>query len=120
LPFGEGKVTKHGKKKPPELDIEAAAVFKDRIVWISSHGRDGEGAVDRDRLQLFASHRLAADTGAAVESFSVSFQGLLDAVLAQTKERYRPLRDAIGDLTQPNEKLAPKDEGFNKDSTLRG
>jgi Protein of unknown function (DUF3616) len=112
VPFGEGRM-KHGKKQPPELDLEAATVFKDRIVWISSHGRDGDGRVDRDRFQLFASHRLTPDTGLANVEFKVSFHGLLDAVLAQTNEKYRPLRDAVGDLNKKDPALAPKEGGFN-------
>lgn len=112
VPFGEGRV-KHGKKQPAELDLEAATVFKDRIVWISSHGRDGDGRVDRDRFQLFASHRLMPEAGSANVELKVSFHGLLDAVLAQTNEQYRPLRKAIGNLKQPDPALAPKEGGFN-------
>src|SRR4029077_9113107 len=40
-----------------EFDLEGAAVFAGRIVWISSYGRDGDGIVKEGRFQLFASHR---------------------------------------------------------------
>src|SRR5689334_24331851 len=38
---------------PPEADIEAATIFGDQIVWISSHGRNEKGKVREDRWQLF-------------------------------------------------------------------
>ena len=100
-----------GEKHAPEADIEAAAVFGGRIVWMSSNGRNGDGKVDRDRFQLFASHRLANDTWS--EAFSRSFAGLPDAVAATTDASYEPLRKAVGDLSRPDPDLAPKEHGFN-------
>src|SRR3954453_20739143 len=75
---GAGSDGKHA----PEADIEAATVFGGRIVWISSNGRNGDGEVDRDRFQLFASHRLANGTWS--EGFSCSFAGLPGAGGAAT------------------------------------
>ncbi|WP_077003074.1 DUF3616 domain-containing protein [Variovorax sp. KK3] len=41
-------------KEPREVDIEGAARIGDRIYWISSHGRDGDGKVAPSRHRLFA------------------------------------------------------------------
>ena len=111
LPQGGGAGAASGDKHAPEADIEAAAVFGGRIVWMSSNGRNGDGKVDRDRFQLFASHRLANGTWS--EAFSRSFAGLPDALAATTDASYAPLRKAVGDLSRPDPDLAPKEHGFN-------
>ncbi|MBT2321867.1 DUF3616 domain-containing protein [Variovorax paradoxus] len=41
-------------KKPLETDIEGAARIGDRIYWITSHGRDGDGKSAPSRHRLFA------------------------------------------------------------------
>ena len=54
---------------PPRLDGDGGPrptskvppCFDDRIVWISSNGRNEDGKVRPERFQLFASHRLDAD-----------------------------------------------------------
>jgi Protein of unknown function (DUF3616) len=97
----------------PEADIEAATVFGDQIVWISSHGRNKNGKVREDRWQLFSSHQLAADRVTWNVSFSPSYAGLLDAILATHHEGYGVLKTAIGDLSMPAPDLAPKKHGFN-------
>lgn len=94
-----------------EADIEGAAVLGDRIVWISSNGRDKGGNVEAGRYQLFASHRL--DSGRWVEEFSPSFGGLPAAIAATTEPDYKPLRQAIGNLSHRDPDLAPKKRGFN-------
>lgn len=43
-----------GKKKSPEMDIEAAARLGPRVFWITSHGRDTAGKPAPDRGRLFA------------------------------------------------------------------
>ena len=98
---------------PPEADIEAATVFGDRIVWISSHGRNKKGKVREDRRQLFSSHQLAADRVTWNVSFSPSYHGLLEAILATHHEGYGVLKTAIGDLSKREPDLAPKKHGFN-------
>ena len=95
-----------------EADIEGATVFGDRIVWISSNGRDKHGNAETERFQLFASHRLG-DDHQWTEAFSPSFSGLPEAIAATTGETYNPLRKAIGDLNQTDADLAPKKHGFN-------
>ena len=98
---------------PPEADIEAATVFGDQLVWISSHGRNKKGKVRKDRMQLFSSHQLAADRVTWNVSFSPTYHGLLDAILATHHEGYGVLKTAIGDLSKRDPDLAPKKHGFN-------
>lgn len=95
-----------------EADIEGAAILGDRIVWISSNGRDKHGNAEAGRFQLFASHRLEADHQWA-EDFSPSFGGLPAAIAATKGPAYKPLRKAVGDLDHPDPDLAPKKHGFN-------
>ncbi|MFL5284543.1 MAG: DUF3616 domain-containing protein [Rhodopila sp.] len=96
-----------------EADIEAATIFGDRVVWISSHSRNENGKVRADRWQLFSSHQLAADGSTWNVSFSPSYHGLLDAILATHHEGYGVLKTAIGDLSKRVPNLAPKKDGFN-------
>lgn len=95
-----------------EADIEGAAIFGDRIVWISSNGRNGDGDVKAERFQLFASHRLDGNQQWVVD-FSPSFGGLPAAIAATTEPAYEPLRRAVGDLNHSDPDLAPKTHGFN-------
>ena len=95
-----------------EADIEGATVLADRIVWISSNGRDSDGEVKRKRFQLFASHRLDAQHH-WTEDFSPSFDGLPKAIRATEGDDYKPLRKAVGDLDDDDPDLAPKKHGFN-------
>jgi hypothetical protein len=48
-----------GKKRPPELDVEAATGMGDLALWLTSHGRKSSGKLDPARLQLFATSRPA-------------------------------------------------------------
>ena len=110
---GDKKKKKKRKKSEPEADIEGATVFNDRIVWISSNGRNKDGEVKAGRFQLFASHRLDADRQNWEPGFSSSFHGLPAAIAGTRDEGYEPLRQSIGDLKQKNKDLAPKEHGFN-------
>lgn len=96
-----------------EADLEGATIFKDRIVWISSHGRNSEGEVRPCRMQLFASHRIDRANGTVEAAFSAAFTGLLPMILGATDPNYAPLREAIGDLSRPDADLAPKKRGLN-------
>ena len=64
-------------------------------------------------MQLFSSHQLATDGATWNVSFSPSYHGLLDAILATHHEGYGVLKTAIGDLSRRDPDLAPKKHGFN-------
>jgi hypothetical protein len=114
IPLPARTAVQNDPADPLESDIEAATVFGNRIVWISSHGRNKKGKVREDRWQLFSSHQLAADGVTWDASFSPSYHGLVDAILATPHHQgYGVLKDAIGNLSKANSKLAPKKHGFN-------
>jgi hypothetical protein len=96
-----------------EADIEAGTILGDRVVWISSHGRNSKGEPRRDRYQLFGSHRIEADTGRLVADFTSSYHRLPEALLQQSGAAFAAIKAAIGDLAVPNPDLAPKKRGFN-------
>ncbi len=96
----------------PEADLEGATIFDNRIVWISSNGRNKNEKVRPQRFQLFASHRRGADQQWS-EDFSPSFGGLPAAIAATTEASYKPLRKSVGDLERADQDLAPKKNGFN-------
>jgi Protein of unknown function (DUF3616) len=96
-----------------EADIEGATIFKGRIVWITSHGRNRSGKVRPDRHRLFASHEINSRDGKATQAFSPSFSDLASMILRNRDRSYAPLREAIGDLSRTDPALAPKKQGFN-------
>jgi hypothetical protein len=96
-----------------EADIEAGSIVGDRVVWISSHGRNSKGEPRRDRYQLFASHRIEADTGRLVVDFTPSYHGLPEALLQQSGATFSAIKAALGDLAVSDPDLAPKKRGLN-------
>jgi len=103
-----------------EFDLEGAAVFAGRIVWISSYGRDKDGEVKDSRFQLFASHRIDQTRGRLDETFSPSFTSLRSLITASRDPQYGPLATAIG-VKREDPDLAPKERGFNIEGiTVRG
>jgi len=113
LPFGGANAANSDPDDAPEADIEGATIFRGRIVWISSHGRNSKGKVKPDRFQLFASHTIDQRAGTATAGFSSSFHDLLSVVIGSTDTAYDPLRAAIGDLAKRDEALAPKRDDYN-------
>ncbi len=112
LPFhsGDDSGETDGRR---EADIEGATIFKGRIVWITSHGRNKSGKVRPDRYRLFASHAINSRDGKAAQAFSSSFNGVASMILDSGDRSYAPLREAIGDLSRTDAALAPKKQGFN-------
>ena len=107
LPFhsGDDSGETDGRR---EADIEGATIFKGRIVWITSHGRNKSGKVRPDRYRLFASHAIDSRDGKAAQAFSSSFNGVASMILDNGDRSYAPLREAIGDLSRTDAALAPK------------
>jgi len=51
------------KGKSPETDIEGAARVKNRIYWITSHGRNAKGKSSPDRHRFFATEVIESPAG---------------------------------------------------------
>jgi hypothetical protein len=60
-----GAVPAEGRKRAPEMDIEAATSVGGVSLWLASHGRDARGRVRPSRLVLLAT-RLAEDGSLSV------------------------------------------------------
>jgi len=112
LPFHSGDDSGESEGRR-EADIEGATIFKGRIVWITSHGRNKSGKVRPDRYRLFASHAIDSREGKAALAFSSSFNGVASMNLDNRDPSYAPLREAIGDLSRNDPAPAPKKRGFN-------
>ncbi|MHC5182979.1 MAG: DUF3616 domain-containing protein [Planctomycetota bacterium] len=98
----------------PEADIEGATWLNDRVFWITSHGRNKNGAFRSGRCRFFAT-RIAPDGTAIVEGV---YANLIDDLIAYDKQYKLGLQAAIGtagDGVNPKKKgkLAPKKEGVN-------
>lgn len=101
-------------KKHPEADIEAAAVFKNHIFWITSHGRGKKGQYRPGRCRLFATS-ITADGTLTVKGV---YAGLLDDLIQYDRKWNLGLTAAIGtagEKINPKkiEELAPKSNGLN-------
>jgi len=90
-----------GKKKPPEVDLEAATRLGERAYWMSSHGRSSSGKAAPARLRFFATrgHGDARD----LELVGRPYTRLVDDLIAAPQLARFQLARA--------EALPPKDEG---------
>jgi len=92
-----------GKKKSPEMDIEAAARIGSRVFWITSHGRKANGEFAPDRARLFALEITDTNGEILVRRVSGSYTNLIDDLAREPKLARFHLADAA--------KLAPKKSG---------
>jgi hypothetical protein len=100
--------------KHPEADIEGATWFKNRIFWITSHGRNKDGAYRPGRCRFFAT-RITPDGAAIVDGV---YADLINDLIAYDKQYKLGLQAAIGmagDRVNPKKEsnLAPKKGGLN-------
>lgn len=104
----------------PEADIEGAARVKDRIYWISSHGRNKDGKLRPSRYRFFATTIVHNGKGIVLKPEGRPYKGLVEAMLRARHLSGLGLEEAAGSdivaqLTRSNDRkrLAPKDEGIN-------
>lgn len=90
-----------GKKKPPEIDVEAATGMGDVALWLASHGRKSSGKLDPARLKLFATTRVSK--ASELQLVGSAYEHLLEDLLAQ------PRLSAFG--LEAAAQRAPKEEG---------
>ncbi len=90
-----------GKKRPPELDIEAATGVGEVALWLTSHGRNSSGKPAPARLRLFATTRPSDASG--LELVGQPYATLLEDLLAHPPLGRLGLDTASG--------LAPKEPG---------
>ena len=82
-------------------DIEGAARIKDRIYWISSHGRNGEGKSQEARQKLFATEVIETASGPRVKALTAPpYKRLIPDLIGDP--RFAPLATASA-LQKPRE-----------------
>jgi hypothetical protein len=88
--------------KTKEADLEGAARIGDRIYWIASHGRNGDGEVRPTRHRLFATRIVASGANPTVRPLDAKpYSGLLEALAPN--QRFEELTSAS--------KIAPEASG---------
>lgn len=65
------------KKKPQEVDIEAAAQIGTRTYWVGSHGRNSKGKEAPPRQQIFATETKTVDGQLTLEPVGKPYADLL-------------------------------------------
>lgn len=90
-----------GKKKAPEIDVEAATGMGDVALWLASHGRKSSGKLDPARMKLFATTRVAR--AAELQVVGAPYEHLLDDLLADPRLASFGLAEAA--------QKPPKEEG---------
>ncbi len=69
-----------GKRRAPELDIEAATGVGELALWLTSHGRNSSGKAAPARLRLFATTRPSDASG--LELVGHPYATLLEDLIA--------------------------------------
>jgi hypothetical protein len=99
-----------------EPDIEGAALVGERIYWVTSHGRDGDGDEQESRQRLFATSVSATARGVRIAPVGRPYTRLLkDLVRAPALEPFELRRAAQRSPQEPGglnlEGLAPAPGG---------
>ncbi|MDY7229808.1 DUF3616 domain-containing protein [Hyalangium rubrum] len=89
------------KKRPPEVDIEAATELGALDFWLSSHGRNSSGKEQPSRFRLFAT--TPPKEGTPLQFAGRPYTQLLEDLLADPRLGSLGLAEAS--------KLAPKEQG---------
>jgi hypothetical protein len=86
-----------------ESDLEGAATIGDRVYWISSHGRNKEGEVQKRRYRFFATQIVTGSAAPSVRPVGKAYRDLLSDLIAAPQLAAYNLEDAA--------KLAPEAKG---------
>lgn len=89
-------------KPKKESDLEGAAVIGNRIYWISSHGNNKDGEVQKRRWRFFATE-IAADKSPPVAAIGMPYMRLRDDLLSAPQLKDYKLKKAA--------EIAPEQEG---------
>jgi hypothetical protein len=91
------------KDPDDEPDIEGAALVGNRVYWVTSHARDGDGEEHKSRQRLFATSVSATARGVRIKPVGRPYKRLLkDLARAPALESFKLRRAA---------KLSPEDPG---------
>jgi hypothetical protein len=96
------------EKKKKEADIEGSAALGGRVYWTSSHGRNKDGEVKKNRQQLFAMEVKQTNDRVVLSPVGKPYSNLLTDLLADN--RFQALtRERLAPQDDPS--LAPEKEG---------
>ena len=98
------------KKKPQEVDIEAAAQIGTRTYWVGSHGRNSKGKEALPRQQIFATETKAVDGKLTLEPVGKPYADLLKDLFAAPQLKKYNLKKAS--LSAPKKSGALNIEGL--------
>jgi len=102
----------------PEADIEGATIIGDRIYWISSHGRNQDGKIRKNRYRFFATSVAVNGNSVILTPLGVPCRTLIHEMTKSQTTRKLGLDkatrfDAKKLKKKDRKKLAPKKEGVN-------
>lgn len=105
------------KPQHPETDIEGATMIKDRIYWITSHGRNKDGKIRPNRYHFFATTVKVQNGNVTITPVGKPCKTLIHQLIKNENMHHLGLDKA----TRFNEiltkkgrkKLAPKEKGLN-------
>ena len=101
----------------PEADIEAATIVKNRIYWITSHGRNKDGKPRPNRYRFFATDFKLDDGKISIQPAPRPYSTLIQDMLDDNLLNGLPLEEAtqfgVNLKKKQLKKLAPKEQGLN-------
>lgn len=102
-------------KPDKEADIEGAAWLGNRVFWITSHGRNKKGELNKNRLhRFFATEIVETADGLTVRPVSGhAYMDLVAALLADPQLQGLGLLEAAQPKVDQDPNLAPKEKGLN-------
>ena len=101
-------LTLENKKK--EADIEGSAALAGTLYWITSHGRNKDGEIKRNRYQFFALTLAEKDGGISLTRVGKPYTRLMEDMLQEEKLKGF-LQDPLTEKENPE--LAPEKKGTN-------
>ncbi|MDZ7372037.1 MAG: DUF3616 domain-containing protein [candidate division KSB1 bacterium] len=106
--------------KSPEADLEGAARLGEVIYFISSHGRDKEGRLRKNRHRFFALRIERRGDDFVVQPFGKPYGRLLDDLIADPVSRHTGLKEAYQPQKKKDDQLRPKKKGVNIEGLAAG
>ncbi len=102
-----------GDPEHVECDVEGATLVGKRIYWIGSHGRNRNGRWRSNRHRLFATDVSVNGSKVQLRPLGFPCTNLVSALLAEPALAHLGLREAVGEVSAVQARLAPKKRGLN-------
>lgn len=96
-----------------EADIEAAARLRDRVYWITSHGRSKKGKLQLDRSRFFCTVIAKSGRESYLAPAGTPSRDLVRRLVDDPRYAALGLAETTGFNRPEAAELAPKEKGFN-------